>query len=96
MGEHRQALDIYVFKLKDPGKAEESISLALKTVSYANISSATATTFTSPNRYHLRRQIGLAAFQVWIQTPIPLLSTIPCSGCTSLPHHRTSPSGNPL
>lgn len=23
MGEHRQALDIYVFKLKDPEKAEE-------------------------------------------------------------------------
>lgn len=23
MGQHRQALDIYVFKMKDPGKAEE-------------------------------------------------------------------------
>ena len=64
MGEHRQALDIYVFKLKDPGKAEELISLTMKTVPYANNSSATATTFTSQNRYHLLRQIGLAVFQV--------------------------------
>ena len=28
MGEHRQALDIYVFKLKNPEKAEEYVPTA--------------------------------------------------------------------
>ena len=37
MGQHRQALDIYVFKLKDPTKAEEQASKIFNSLSKSNV-----------------------------------------------------------
>ena len=78
MGEHRQALDIYVFKLKDPEKAEESVPVTAGIDPCADFIIATATTFTSLKHRCQRQPLGPGVFPAWMQTLIRLPFTILC------------------
>lgn len=97
MGQHRQALDIYVFKLKDADKAEECATPSLHSFQITNVLTATATKSNS-----LKALPSLQTSQkvhTALSRPIfkirPPQSTIPCSPSTSPHRPHTNRNGVP-
>lgn len=93
MGQHRQALDIYVFKMKDPGKAEEYVTGILAPISDPDHVLATATRYNSPKSRRQRRRKKDRVQQRPILRTRRHPSTIRCYRCTYLLHPRTSHNG---
>lgn len=93
MGQHRQALDIYVFKMRNPGKAEEYVTSIMLRIGNTDEMLATATRYSLPKSPRQLRRGKDSAHQQLILRTRRHPSTIRCYHCTYPLHRRTSRNG---